>query len=342
MNEISLKAYAKINIGLDISARRDDGYHELSTLMQSVDLADYITVRKLKKSSVCTEGYVSGNNVRVSDSQSGIETSGNIYIVSDDEGIPKDCKNIAYKAARLMLDEAKRTQKGTCFNDDLSAIDIEIEIKKNIPVQAGMGGGSADAAAVLAGMRELFKIQIDDIKLQKYALSLGADVPYCLTGGTVLCSGIGEVITKLPDLVGCGFVIIKPFKGMSTGEIFNEFDKSEANGLKTVLRPDIYKLKAAVIQHDLDAVSKQAVNVLESIVAKRLPEIKTIKKALYDEGAMAASMTGSGSAVYGIFKDMDTAVSSAGRLKKTFFLNTDVRIISAGNINKGWEVYRHG
>ena len=319
MNEINLKAYAKINLGLDICGRRSDGYHELYTLMQSVDIADCITIRRLD-----SKRYEQSKDIKES-----------IHIVSDSLDIPSDAGNIAYKAAAMIINEAQSFYSG--FNAD--DINIEIEIKKNIPVQAGMGGGSADAAAVLAGMNKLLGLDIDEIKLKDYALRLGADVPYCLTGGTALCSGIGEVIEKIPNFPECSFVIVKPGKGMSTKEIFEEFDKTTS---KDILRPDINKLRNAVISGDLYAASKQALNVLEAAVIKRLPEIAAIKRALYKAGALSASMTGSGSAVFGIFKDIQTALICAESLKDKRSFNINTEIIPTKSIGKGWEVYRHG
>ena len=154
-----------------------------------------------------------------------------------------------------------------------------------------------------------------------------------------MCSGIGEVIEKIPNFPECSFVIVKPGKGMSTKEIFEEFDKITS---KDILRPDINKLRNAVISGDLYAASKQALNVLEAAVIKRLPEIAAIKRALYKAGALSASMTGSGSAVFGIFKDIQTALICAESLKDKRSFNINTEIIPTKSIGKGWEVYRHG
>lgn len=259
-----VNANAKINLSLDIVGVREDGYHELKTVMQSLDLCDEIHLSKNK--------------------------TGEITLTCNRRDIPTDRKNTAYKAAELMLEYAGIKDMG-----------VNIFIKKEIPSQAGMGGGSADAAAVLSAMKELFAIDITDEELYDMAVHIGADVPFCLHGGTCLCEGIGEEMTVLSDLPDCEILVCKPPVNVSTGRAYEEADKyPQDDGFMTPAMVE------AVNSGDMDAVCDNVSNRFDEIL--HIPEVQIIKSIMSGNGALAVSMTGSGSAVFGIFeKDYDMA-----------------------------------
>ena len=254
-----IKANAKINLSLDIVGTREDGYHELRTVMQSVGLHDVIEMSKNK--------------------------TGDIRLSCDRSEIPSDNRNTAYKAAKLMLEYAGIQDMG-----------VNIFIRKNVPSQAGMGGGSGDAAAVLRGMIYLFDIDIPDDKLYDIATRIGADVPFCLKGGTCLCEGIGEVMTALPDMPDCVLLICKPPVGVSTVYAYQEADKYPQEDC--FMTPDMIE---AIGSHDIDEIANCVGNRFDDVL--HIPEVQIIKSIMLDNGAKTACMTGSGSAVFGIFDD---------------------------------------
>lgn len=256
-----IKANAKINLSLDIVGTREDGYHELKTVMQSVGLCDIIELSKNK--------------------------TGDIKLSADRRDVPTDNRNTAYKAAKLMLEYA-----------DIKDMGVNIFIRKNVPSQAGMGGGSADAAAVLRGMIALFDIDIPEGKLLDMAAHIGADVPFCLKGGTCLCEGIGEVMTKLPDMPDCMLLICKPPVGVSTVFAYQEADKYPQEDY--FMSPDMIE---AIKASDIDEIANCVGNRFDEIL--HIPEVQIIKSIMMDNGAKTASMTGSGSAVFGIFDNTD-------------------------------------
>ncbi len=258
---IKIKAYAKINLTLDVVCKRHDGYHEVEMLMQSVSLADVISLRK---------------------------TECGITLLCDKEGVPLTEKNTAYKAAKLFL-EASRIDSG-----------VEIKIEKNIPMQAGMAGGSADAAGVLYGLSELFEHPLELDRLLDIAKKVGADVPFCLVGGTKLASGIGEKLTHMPNMPECSIAIVKPNENISTANAYALVDSCE-----NLIRPDNNAAIAALKNGDLTALSGNMRNVFEQ--ATGTEKTVKIKNVLIENGAMGSIMTGSGSAVFGVFSDSKTA-----------------------------------
>lgn len=265
MTEIKVKAYAKINLFLDITERRSDGYHELNNIMQKIDLHDDVSI-------FISEG----------------ETE--ITIDCDDPEIPCDKRNIAYKAAETYM-------KAAGINAN-----IHIKIKKTIPVMAGLGGSSADGAAVLKALETHFgKLGTD--KTQKLAASLGADVPFCMSGKAAFCKGIGEIMTEIEPLPQCSILIIKPDFSCSTSKGYGLYDskpiesRGEPKGILTALQ-----------NGDLECIGKNLYNIFEPLYDDS--RIDNIKQELTQNGAKGALLSGSGSAVYGLFSDSAEAAAA--------------------------------
>ena len=273
MKSIKLKAYGKINLGLDVLGKRDDGYHDLDMIMQSVDLHDVITITK--------------------------NDSGEITVKSSTSKIPNDKSNLAYRAAKLLMEE---------FNIEKG---VEIEIEKNIPISGGMAGGSADCAAVLKGMNKLFKLKLTEQQLMARGVRLGADVPFCIMGKTARAEGIGEVLTPIPNKLKGYLVIAKPPISVSTGFAYGQIDK-----VKIKNRPNTEGIIDAVKENDLDSLAKTICNVFEEVTIPEHKEIKEIKTKLKDCGALNAMMSGSGPTVFGIFEDKKKAVEAIDRIKE--------------------------
>ncbi|MCL2088704.1 MAG: 4-(cytidine 5'-diphospho)-2-C-methyl-D-erythritol kinase [Oscillospiraceae bacterium] len=256
MRNITIPAYAKVNLFLNIDGIDDNGYHLLTTVMQTIDLHDTVTVEA---------------------------ADGGITVTCDDGRIPSDEKNICYRAAEIFL--AQNNLDGA-----------RIHIEKRIPTESGMGGGSADAAAVLRGLNSLCGSVYTDEQLLYMGAKIGADVPFCLIGGTALCRGIGEVITPIPALPQCKIAVIKPASGISTRQAYENYDKNQYNRYY-----DADNILHAIKEGDIETIAASMRNSLEDVCG--LPEIAAIKEYLLSRGAVGAMMTGSGSAVFGIFKD---------------------------------------
>lgn len=271
MDKIDIKARAKINLSLDVLARRPDGYHEVRMIMQSIEMHDEIEIEKLP---------------------SGIEIACNSPWVPTDEG------NIAYKAAKLILDK---------YNLDKG---VKIAIKKQIPVAAGLAGGSTDAAAVMKGLNEMFGLGLGADELMLLGSSIGADVPYCIRGGTMLAEGIGEALSELPLLSGVDLVLVKPKIGVSTAWVYKNL-----NLAKIINRPDTNLLMEAIKDKDIKRVSKNMRNVLENVTAGKYGIIKDIKLKLLEAGALGSMMSGSGPTVFGIFEDRKSAEYAYNKIK---------------------------
>lgn len=269
MVRIVLEPFAKVNLGLDIVGRRDDGYHEVKMIMQSVDLKDCMTL------TVTDEDIVA--------------------IMTDSKDIPADDSNIVIKAIKLLKQEYG-IKKG-----------INVELKKNIPIAGGMAGGSADAAAALRGMNELFNLKLDDKKLCELGVKLGADVPYCIMGGTMLSEGIGEVLTPLKSAPDCYVAIVKPAFSVSTKKVYEAYDSLSGD---RIIHPDIDGLIDAINEGDLYKMCTCMGNSLESVTEKDHPYITEIKRILEEKGAVKAMMSGSGPTVFAIFDDKDKANSA--------------------------------
>ncbi len=272
MRKIEQKAYAKINLSLDILGRLENGYHIVKMVMQTIDLYDELVFETQDRDCPSME----------------------ITLVSDNGEIPCGEDNLIVRAVRRM--EAKyRIRK-----------DLRITLKKNIPVAAGMAGGSTDAAAALRAVRDLFVPEVSDEELQKIGVTLGADIPYCVTGGTQLSEGIGEVLTMLPDAPQCGLVVCKPPVGVSTGEVYKRYDS-----LETVTHPDIDAQIEAIRKGDLACMAGHCGNVLEEVTGAMYPRIGEIERFFEEQGALIAKMSGSGPTVFAIFADKETARRAA-------------------------------
>jgi 4-diphosphocytidyl-2-C-methyl-D-erythritol kinase len=255
-----MKAYAKINIALDVVGKREDGYHMLNMIMQTIDLYDELNIDYIDQG---------------------------IILKSNSTSIPLDEKNIAYKAAKIFLD-TYNIKSGVAIN-----------IIKNIPIEAGLAGGSTDAAAVLKCMRDIYKPEIDDKELMKLGVRLGADVPYCIIGGTAVCTGIGEIVNKIKHFKNNILVIVKPSFGVSTKEVYKNLNLNYINQ-----RPNVEELVKAIEKDDLSYVSKNMKNVLENVTLKKHTILKEIKDEINSMGALGTLMTGSGPTIFGFFEDM--------------------------------------
>lgn len=265
--EIKLKAPAKINLSLDVLGRRPDGYHELATVMQTVDLYDEITLTD--------------------------NDSGKVTVSCDYEGVPCDERNICVKAAYRFFETCRLPQSG-----------LHIDIRKMIPTQAGLAGGSSDGAAVIVGMNQLFNTKLTPAEMLSVGEKIGADVPFCIEGGTKLCTGIGATMKRLPSLRGVWIVICKPDTvSVSTAEAYQKVDALPKHPCYTD------EMVKALYSRDLFMITSTIFNDFE--LALQIPEVNTIKKAMLDSKARGAGMSGSGSAVFGIF-------SSERRAKECF------------------------
>lgn len=273
MNRLELNAYAKVNLGLDVLRRREDGYHELRMIMQTVDLYDTLTLEKTE--------------------ERGISMTCNI------EGLPCDESNLVCKAAKLMFGEYNLPGG------------IRMHLEKRIPMAAGMAGGSTDAAAVFNGINELYELGVSKERLCELGVKVGADVPYCIVGGTALSEGIGEVLTMLPNVPDCVVLIAKPDFDVSTKYVFENL---HANSL--TYHPDIDAMADAIRAGDLDGVVKVMDNVLETVTEARYTEITAIKTVMKEHGAMRAMMSGSGPTVFGLYENESDAEAAADAIKK--------------------------
>ena len=263
-NEVTLKALAKINLGLDVLGRRENGYHDVRMVMQTIYLYDNVTIQKTE--------------------EPGITVKTNLFY------LPVDENNIAYKAAKMLMDEFQ-LQEG-----------VEITLQKHIPVAAGLAGGSSNAAAVLVGMNRLFRLGLTQEELMERGVTLGADVPYCVMRGTVLAEGIGELLSPLPPLPRCYVLIAKPNISVSTKMVYEKLDSCEITE-----HPDIDGIIEGLEKQDIRKVASSMGNVLERVTVEEYPIIDEIKQAMKNAGALNAMMSGSGPTVFGIFEDRRTA-----------------------------------
>lgn len=273
MNRLEINAYAKVNLGLDVLRRREDGYHELRMIMQTVDLYDTLTLEKTEDAG--------------------------IYMTCNIPGLPCDERNLVYKSAKMMFEEYQLPGG------------IRIHLEKRIPMAAGMAGGSTDAAAVFNGMNELYELGIAKEHLCEMGVKIGADVPYCIVGGTALSEGIGEVLTALPNIPDCVVLIAKPDFDVSTKYVFENL---HANSL--TYHPDIDAQAEAIRKGDLEGVIKVMDNVLETVTEAKYTEITDIKKVMQEYGAMRAMMSGSGPTVFGLYRDEKDAKAAAEAIRK--------------------------
>ena len=274
MDKIQLKALAKINLGLDVLRRREDGYHEVKMIMQTIGLHDDLEIRKTKTP--------------------GIQVKTNLYY------LPTNENNLVYKAAKLLMDEFQ-IQDG-----------VSIQLKKRIPVAAGMAGGSSDAAAVLWGINQMYGLGLSMQALMERGVRLGADVPYCIQRGTALAEGIGEKLSVLPPMPKCTILIAKPGISVSTKFVYENL---HANDLKPEQHPDVDSMIEAMRQKNLGLLCSRMGNVLETVTVPAFPVIREIKDTMLHYGAVNAMMSGSGPTVFGLFDDRTKAKAAYSRLR---------------------------
>lgn len=281
-----IKAYAKINLILDIVGTLDNGYHLIFSVMQSVSLHDIVEVTK--------------------------NSSGKITIECSTQGVPEDERNIAYKAAKRFFDHFEIAQEDR---------GIHIKIEKHIPHEAGLAGGSADGAAVIRALSKMYSKKIRQNELVKIALKVGADVPFCLFGGTALVQNIGEVISFLPDLQSGYVVIAKPLQSVKTDSAYAAYDKSP----ESVRHLDKQGMLQAMLSEDLTKICSKCENVFEQFI--EVCDRAYIKSVMRECGAKAACMSGSGPSVYGIFftkEEAENACEKLGAITKEVYVCTPV------------------
>ena len=269
-------AFAKLNLTLDVLGKREDGYHDLQSVMQTISVRDDIEID--------------------------IGTGKPWCLKCDKEGIPCDERNLAWKAAKVYCDAMKKDPDG-----------IEIRITKRIPSEAGMGGGSADAAAVLRALNRHYGEPLSIGALAELGAQVGSDVPFCVVCGTAMVEGRGEKLRKLPDMPDCIFVICKPEFSVSTPELYKKIDECTIGK-----RPDNRAMESALLAGDLEKVCQNVYNVFDPVVTADHAELNYIKSLLHQYGAAAYQMTGSGSAVYCIVENFEYAAVICSMLRENY------------------------
>jgi len=285
---VTVEANAKINLTLDILGKRPDGFHEVAMVMQSIGLHDTLTMEK-------TDGA--------------IELSINVPWLKADE------KNLAWRAAEVVRQEYGL--KGG----------VRIELIKRIPVAAGLAGGSADAAAVLKGMNELYDLQMREEKICELGARLGSDIPFCIMGGTMLATGRGEKLTRLSDMPETWVVLAKPRISVSTAWAYQNYDEQGAEK-----HPDNEAIKRAITRGNRKAIAGLLCNVLESVTIKKYDVIADYKQMMLEYGAMASMMSGSGPTVFGLARNREQAEAIANVLRRE--TNADVFVTRTFQINQ--------
>ena len=276
MNSITLKSRAKINLSIDVLGKRQDGYHLVEMIMQTIDLYDLIEIKEKEENQ--------------------------ITIKSASEEIPLDCNNLVYKAADLIKKTFNLT-KG-----------VEIYIQKNIPVAAGMAGGSSNAAAILVGLNKLWNLNLSDQTLEELGLKLGSDVPFCINGGAVLASGIGEELTPIKGLSkDVCIVVCKPDLFVSTKEVYECIDSKDIDK-----RPNNKFLIECLKNEDTRQLAENMFNVLEGVTVEIHPVIQQIKDIMITNKALGAMMSGSGPTVFGLYENKEDAYMCKSILENQF------------------------
>lgn len=266
-----IKAYAKINLGLDVVRKRADGYHDVKMIMQTIDVFDTLDIKL---------GIENGENTV---SLGGL---GKISVVCGDENVPCGETNIVCKSAKAFLEYTGKKA------------DISVKIEKNIPVGAGLAGGSTDAAAVLRALNVLLKTDLSDTELMKIAKNIGADVPFCVVGNTYLAEGIGEILTPVKSNIKFDILLVKPPFSVSTPSVYKSLVLDE-----NTTHPDIDKIKNALEDGNVSVIYENLGNTLEDVTLKMYGEVGKIKENLKNLGASAVLMSGSGPSVFAIFDD---------------------------------------
>lgn len=273
MDKIGLKAFGKINLALDVVGKREDGYHEVKMIMQTVQMYDYVIISKNR--------------------EKGIRIQTNLSF------LPTNENNLVYRAAKILMDEFG-IEEG-----------IDIKLDKFIPVSAGMGGGSSDAATVLMGINKMFGLGLKKHQLMERGLQLGADVPYCVLRGTCLAQGIGEKITTLPPMPNCYVALVKPSVTVSTRNVYENLNLDKLDQ-----HPDISGMIREIKEQNLRGIADKMENVLETVTVIQYPVIEQIKESLKKDGAMNALMSGSGATVFGLFERREDVVKALKNIKQ--------------------------
>ncbi len=274
--EVTEYAWAKLNLTLDVLGKRPDGYHDMVMVMQTISLRDRVVLR--------------------ASDRPGIRVATSFHYVPNDE------RNLGYKAAKIFLQAVGKEQQG-----------VEISMDKNIPVGAGMAGGSADAAAVLRGMNRLLGTGMKREEMEKLAESVGSDVAFCVAGGTSLAKGRGEQLEDLSPIPDCFLAVCKPGFSISTPELFRKLDRMNVRS-----HPDTEGMIKAISAGDLREMAMRMYNVFEDVDDRRIRSVAEIKSVLLDYGALGAMMTGTGSAVFGLFREEERARSCCRALGKDY------------------------
>ena len=269
-----LLANAKINLSLDVTGIRDNGYHEVSMIMQSVDLADILDIEKNEGDS--------------------------IILTCDNNDLPCDEHNLIIRAAGALMEKTGRPYG------------LKIHLTKNIPMAAGLAGGSADAAAALVGINKLCGYGLSVEELKEIGAGIGADIPFCIQGGTCLAEGIGEILTPLSPLPECRIVLVKPPFDVSTAYVYKNLDPLLAGD---IYHPDTRRMISLIENGNISDIAGDLGNILESVTVRAYPEISNIKKRLINSGAEGSLMSGSGPTVYGIYTDESAAMTACADLK---------------------------
>jgi 4-diphosphocytidyl-2-C-methyl-D-erythritol kinase len=275
MSVLEVPAHAKINISLDVLGKREDGYHELRMIMQTIDLHDRVMIETTEDVGITLE--------------------------CDNKWVPTDSRNTVWKAAKLLMEHCG-IKSG-----------IKINIRKRIPIAAGLAGGSADAAAVLRGLNKLFFAGLDQSKLKELGRQVGADVPFCIEGGTMLAEGIGERLTPLRDFGGVDIVLVKPKIGVSTAWVYENLNTAE---IMQRDRPDTEFLISALTTGNSATIAGHMKNVLELVTTPRYGIVQEAKDCLMRAGALGSMMSGSGPTVFGIFSNTGAAIKAYDHLSK--------------------------
>ncbi len=292
MNSIDLKSRAKVNLSIDVLGKREDGYHLVEMIMQTIDLYDKLKITEIEENS--------------------------ILIKSNSLDIPLNEDNIMYKAVNLLKNQ---------FNIEKG---IEISIEKNIPVAAGMAGGSSNAAAVLVGLNKLWNLGLSENELKDIGLKLGADVPFCITGGSALAEGIGEELTNIKGLPeDLNILVCKPNIFVSTKEVYQSLNMD-----KVKRRPKNKELIDALQKEDVKFISENMVNVLEEVTSLKYSEIGQIEDIMIKNKALGSMMSGSGPTVFGLFDNKDCAIKAKKDLQAKY---NQVYLVKSSN--KGVEIY---
>lgn len=269
-------AFAKLNLTLDVLGKREDGYHDLQSVMQSISIRDDIEID--------------------------VGTGKPWKLLCDKEGIPTDERNLAWKAARVYCDAMKKDPNG-----------LEIRITKRIPSEAGMGGGSADAAAVLRALNRHYGNPLSVYALAELGAQVGSDVPFCVVCGTAMVEGRGERLRRLADMPDCIFVVVKPDFSVSTPELYRKIDE-----VTIAKRPNNQLMESALLSGDLEKVAHNLCNVFDPVVTQDHLELNYIKSVFHQYGAIGYQMTGSGSAVFAIVSEFEIAAVLCNMLRENY------------------------